>query len=177
MARDGWLEINHGKPTRVRDYWIEGSLGVLGAIALHQQNLPPEFVPNLLHVRLLLAPTYARLAAQRQPALVIRRLQTNLALPDKSTTYAQADFELHRQLTISSGNPVFTLILNGFEDLYLQMGKRYFSLAHARQHSRDFYRRLLEAVRRGNPEEVESVTYTAIDHSRSLWEQAQQEAI
>src|SRR3990170_7275190 len=32
LARDGWLEIRHGRPTRVRDYWHEGSLGVLGAM-------------------------------------------------------------------------------------------------------------------------------------------------
>jgi GntR family negative regulator for fad regulon and positive regulator of fabA len=176
MARDGWLEINHGKPTRVRDYWTEGSLGVLGAIARNQQNLPPDFIPNLLHVRLLLAPTYARLAAERQPDKIIRRLQTNLAMPDDPATYARADFELHRQLAVSSGNPVFTLILNGFEDLYLEMGQRYFSLTEARQHSRQFYQRLLDAARTGDLDEVEAVTRTVIDRSQSLWEIAQQEA-
>ena len=27
IARDGWIEIRHGKPTRVRNYWQEGNLG------------------------------------------------------------------------------------------------------------------------------------------------------
>jgi GntR family negative regulator for fad regulon and positive regulator of fabA len=176
MARDGWLEINHGKPTRVRDYWTEGSLGVLGAIARHQHTSPPDFVPNLLRVRLLLAPTYARLAAERQPDKIIRRLQTNLTLPDDPASYAQADFELHRLLTIFSGNPIFTLILNGFEALYLKMGQRYFRLAEARQHSRQYYQNLLQAVRDGDLELVESITRTIIDQSQSLWTRTQEEA-
>jgi GntR family negative regulator for fad regulon and positive regulator of fabA len=176
MARDGWLEINHGKPTRVRNYWTEGSLGVLGAIARHQQNLPSNFVPNLLRVRLLLAPTYARLAAQQQPDKVIRRLQTNLTLSDEPDAYARADFDLHRLLTICSGNPVFTLILNGFEDLYLQMGRQYFALKESRQHSRHFYQSLLETVRNGDLDAVETITREVIDHSQLLWAQAQEEA-
>lgn len=176
MARDGWLEINHGKPTRVRDYWTEGSLGVLGSIARHQHNPPPDFIPNLLHVRLLMAPTYARLAAERQPQQIINRLETNQQLPDDPAAYARADFELHRLLTISSGNPIFTLILNGFEDLYLQMGLLYFSLPEARWHSREFYQQLLTAVEEGDLEAVESITRSVIDRSRWLWELAQQEA-
>src|SRR5512135_3692860 len=54
LARDGWVEIHHGRPTRVRDYWHEGSLGVLSTIARRPDHLPPDFVPNLLVVRLLM---------------------------------------------------------------------------------------------------------------------------
>ena len=28
LARDGWIEIRHGRSTRVRNYWQEGKLGV-----------------------------------------------------------------------------------------------------------------------------------------------------
>jgi len=41
-----WIEIRHGKSTRVRDYWHEGNLAVLGTIARHQDHLPVEFVPT-----------------------------------------------------------------------------------------------------------------------------------
>jgi DNA-binding FadR family transcriptional regulator len=56
------------------------------------------------------------------------------------------------------------------------MGQRYFSLTEARQHSRQFYQRLLDAARTGDLDEVEAVTRTVIDRSQSLWEIAQQEA-
>ena len=33
LARDGWLDIQHGKPPRVRDFWREGGLAVLEVLA------------------------------------------------------------------------------------------------------------------------------------------------
>jgi GntR family transcriptional regulator, negative regulator for fad regulon and positive regulator of fabA len=48
LSRDGWIEIHHGRPTRVRDYWREGNLAILSAIAAHRAQLPHEFVANLL---------------------------------------------------------------------------------------------------------------------------------
>ncbi len=71
LACDGWIEIRHGRPTRVRDYWHEGSLGVLGAIARRTQHIPEDFIPNLLQVRILLAPAYTRLAVERDADQVI----------------------------------------------------------------------------------------------------------
>jgi len=52
LARDGWLDIQHGKPTRVRDYWLEGNMGVLSTLA------------HLLEIRILLAPAYTRQAME-----------------------------------------------------------------------------------------------------------------
>ena len=54
MARDGWIDIHHGRSTRVRNFWLEGNLGVLGAIARHPHHAPADFVPNLLMVRQLI---------------------------------------------------------------------------------------------------------------------------
>src|SRR5512136_1419231 len=81
LARDGWVEIRHGRPTRVRDYWREGNLGVLGAIAQHQEHLPSSFVPNLLHVRFLLAPSYTRLAFENARPQVAETLAGLTDLP------------------------------------------------------------------------------------------------
>jgi len=43
LDRAGWIEIHHGKPTRVRDYWREGNLMVLAALAQAARQLPPTF--------------------------------------------------------------------------------------------------------------------------------------
>ena len=110
LQRDGWLEIRHGRATRVRDYWKEGNLLILSAIARLKQHLPPDFVSNLLHIRLLLAPEYTRMAIQNSPADVIRLLESIQSLPDTKTDFTRVDYELHYRLTILSGNPVFTLI-------------------------------------------------------------------
>jgi hypothetical protein len=58
LGRDGWLDVQHGKSTRVTDYWRQGGLNVLNALVRHAADLPEDFVPNLLEVRLAMAPVY-----------------------------------------------------------------------------------------------------------------------
>ncbi len=171
LARDGWIEIQHGKPTRICNYWEEGSLGVLAAIARHANNLPEKFIENLLAVRALLAPAYARAAVENQATGLIALLADNLTLPAEAEAYAQADWALHHHLTIASGNPVFTLILNGFRELYPALGRRYFRSPAARTASHDFYRHLQASAAAGDPHQAETVTRQAMLISQQLWAQ------
>jgi GntR family negative regulator for fad regulon and positive regulator of fabA len=172
LARDGWIEIHQGRPTRVRNYWQEGNLGVLGAIARHKNYVPPDFVPNLLSVRLLLAPAYTQMAVENLPATVAELLAGYTDLADTPRAFAEADWELHRRLTIASGNPVFTLILNGFTDLYLNMAMIYFALPQARAHSRAFYHDLHAAAKAHDPLAAEAVTRRVMQDTIDLWQAA-----
>jgi GntR family negative regulator for fad regulon and positive regulator of fabA len=169
LARDGWIEIRHGKPTRVRDFWQEGNLAVLSAITRHQDHVPPDFVPNLLHVRELLAPAYARLTVKRAAKNLAKFLENYQDLSDTPEAVAQADWELHQYLTVESGNPIFTLILNGFKDLYPRLGRAYFATPRARARSRRFYADLLEAARARNADQAEAVTREVMRDSIALW--------
>lgn len=169
LARDGWLEIHHGKSTRVRDYWHEGNLAVLGTIARYQDHVPPDFVPNLLQVRELLAPAYARLAVKRAAKSLAKFLEHYQDLADTAEVFAQADWEVHRYLTIESGNPIFTLIFNGFKELYQPMGNVYFAPAKARARSRRFYAELLQAAQTRDAERAEAITREVMQDSINLW--------
>ncbi len=169
LTRDGWIEIRHGKSTRVRDYWHEGNLGVLGAIARHMDHLPTDFVPNLLQIRSLLAPAYAQLAIKRAAKTLTKFLLAYQDLPDTPAAFAQADWEIHQRLTIESGNPIFTLILNGFQDLYPAMGQLYFATPKTRARSRQFYADLLRAAQANDPVEAERVMRTVMADSVKLW--------
>jgi len=171
LGRDGWLEIHQGKPTRVRDYWREGSLGVLGTIARRSTHLPPDFVPNLLAVRLALAPAYSALAARNDPASVLLVLADHQKLPDTAEAFASFDWRLHNQLTIACGNPIFTLILNGFAELYGPMAVLYFQPPESRQRSRVFYAELGQAFKLSDPIAAETVTRAVMQDSLRLWEQ------
>jgi len=171
LGRDGWIEIRQGLPTRVRDYWHEGNLGVLAAIARHRNHLPAHFVPDLLSVRLALAPAYTQLAVANTPEQVAQHLEPYLSLPEDPDSYAQADWDLHRFLTIASGNPVFALILNGFGDLYLSLARRYFTAANTRQHSKAFYRDLLRAARAHRADRAEAIARRVMRESLDLWQQ------
>src|SRR5512143_310042 len=93
LARDGWIEIHHGRSTRVRDYWHEGNLAVLSTMARHQDHVPPDFVPNLLQVRELLAPAYTRLAVKRAAKRLVKLLEGYQDLIDTPDAFAKADWE------------------------------------------------------------------------------------
>ena len=170
LARDGWIEIRHGKPTRIRNYWEEGSLGVLGSLARNKHPLPSDFIPNLLSIRTLLAPTYTLLAVQNAPDDIKKLLQDLCDIPDTPEAFAQMDWTLHNRLTILSGNPVFTLILNGFHDLYARIAELYFTHPPARTRSRTFYRDLLKAVERGDLPETQEITQAMMEESLMLWQ-------
>jgi GntR family negative regulator for fad regulon and positive regulator of fabA len=174
LARDGWIEIHHGKPTRVRDYWHEGNLTVLGTIARHQDHVPPDFVPNLLQVRELLAPAYARMTVKRAAKNLAQFLERYQELIDTPDAFAKADWKLHQFLTIESGNPIFTLILNGFKELYPPMSSAYFAQPKARARSRKFYADLRAAAQARDPDRAEAITRDMMRDSINLWKSIKQ---
>jgi len=170
LERDGWIEIRQGKPTRVRDYWQEGNLAVLVAVAMYKGELPSDFVPNLMYVRILLAPAYTRCAVERNCAAVIAALDNPPDLDDSAETFSAYDYNLHRQLTILSANPVFTMFINSVTRLYTVVGAVYFSHPEARAHSLNYYRGLLDCARRQDSAAAHALTERIMRESLELWE-------
>ncbi|MEJ2735491.1 MAG: fatty acid metabolism transcriptional regulator FadR [Anaerolineae bacterium] len=171
---EGWLTIQQGKATRVNDFWREGGLNVLGALVRYSEQLPPDFVPNLLEVRLALAPAYTRAAVESSAASVAECLADSASLEDTPEAFAAFDWTLHYALTVASGNPVYTLILNGFAGFYEQMARLYFAQAAARRASRAFYAALLAAARQGDAAAAERITRSVMKESMDLWHRASQ---
>jgi GntR family negative regulator for fad regulon and positive regulator of fabA len=165
----GWLTIQHGKPTRVNDFWRDGGLSVLGALVQYERQLPADFVPNLLEVRLALAPAYTRAAVERSPQAVVECLARQDELRDSPDDFAAFDWTLHHTLTIASRNPVYTLILNGFAGFYEEMARRYFARTEALASSRAYYIALLEAARSADAELAEQITRNVMQDSIELW--------
>ncbi len=172
LERDGWISIHHGKTTRVNDYWRDGGLNVLSAIVHSSQPLPENFIPNLLAVRLVMAPAYTRLAVEKSPAAVLACLQEMPAPEHDPATYAAFDWRLHHTLTIASLNPIFTLILNGFSGFYEQMACLYFGAPQAREASHAFYTALQRSTHQGHPQAAEDLTRAVMQESLRLWQES-----
>lgn len=151
LARDGWLEIHQGKPTRIRDYWNEGNLAVLSSIARYEKDISPDFILQLLEIRVLLSPTYTQLAVQNVPERIISYLSQSPTITDSAELFAQFDWKLQQLLAQNSGNPIFTLILNGFEAIYQEKGILYFSTIETKSNSEDFYHQLCQAAIEKDP--------------------------
>ena len=172
LERDGWLTVSHGKSTRVNDVWRKGGLNVVSGIVRHAKALPQGFVPSLLELRLLISPAYARAAVERSPGEVAAFLEAFESLPAPATAYAAFDWRLHHHLTVASGNPLFTLILNGFEGFYERMARLYFQNPEARRESRAFYEALLRSAVKGDGASAERLTRAVMARSIDLWEAA-----
>ena len=170
LARDGWLTVHHGKATLVNDYWRDGGLNVLSTLVQHSDQLPPNFVANLLDVRLHLAPAYSRAAVENDPEQPLALLHQTATLPDTAVAFAAFDWALHHCLTVASGNPIYTLILNGFANFYEQIAQLYFALPDARDISRAYYEGLATAVAQQDALTAETLTRQVMEQSIELWE-------
>ncbi len=171
LARDGWVEIQHGKSTRVRDYWREGRLGVLNAMSERPQQLPEKFIPDLLNVRLAMAPMYTALAVTNAPDKVLEQLNNRHTLADLPDRYAHFDWDLQHQMTLLSENAIFTLIFNSFKTLFLNLAPLYFTPPEAREHSLAYYEALAEAAQGHDPEAAAALTQTIMEESLYYWQQ------
>jgi GntR family negative regulator for fad regulon and positive regulator of fabA len=170
LARDGWLDIQQGKPTRVRDYWHEGSLAVLATLAQSDFHQPADFIAHLLEIRQLLAPAYARQAVQSAAGEIAALLNEAQALADTPSALAHFDWKLHSRLTQLAANPVFPLLMNGFEKLYVLMGERYFAFDECRAHSRGFYALLRACAEKGDATGAENIVRETMQGSLALWQ-------
>ena len=168
LDRDGFVTVRHGLPTRVNDIWTEGGLNVLAGLAEHGE-IPKGFVKQLLEVREVLAPAYAREAVRHAPARIAAFLSRAEALGSGAVEWTAFDWELHHLLAVSSGNPVYTLILNGFRGLYARMAAFYFERPEAREASRRFYAALQAAALAGDAGNAERVTRDVMTRSVELW--------
>lgn len=170
LAAQGWITIQQGRPTRVNDYWTTGNPHMLAALAEHPQRLPGAFVGWLLEARRALAPAYARAAVREAPAQVVAVLAGAAELPPDARAFARFDWNLHRTLARLSGNPVYTWILNGYEELYDRLAPRYFQQPEGRAFSWRFYGRLLDAAMARDAARAERVTRYAMAASIRLWQ-------
>ena len=118
MAREGWLDINHGKSTIVKDYMNEGGMGVLSTIARFTDNIPANFVEHFLKVRCVILPSISRMALENQPTMLEKYLAQSEQLEDSSEIYTDYDWKLQLNMATYSGNFFFRIIMNDFDFLY-----------------------------------------------------------
>ena len=169
LAGEGWLTIHHGKPTVVNDYWQEGGLRLLGTLAKYSDYLPDGFITHLLEVRLTMLPSVAGRAARFQPEILLNYLAEARNLAEDPKAFSDFDWRLQMLMARNSQNPVFSLILNDFAQIFADMALHYFNLSTARQASRTFYRELSWAIEE-QPNTVEDVVKKAMEQSVSIWQ-------
>ncbi|AMG31368.1 fatty acid metabolism transcriptional regulator FadR [Grimontia hollisae] len=67
LARDGWLTIQHGKPTRVNDYMNTSGLNILDTLVTLEGEDVQGVLENLLAARTDISGVYMRYAVKNNP--------------------------------------------------------------------------------------------------------------
>ncbi|MFC3395679.1 fatty acid metabolism transcriptional regulator FadR [Brenneria rubrifaciens] len=169
LARDGWLTIQHGKPTKINNFWETSGLNILETLARLDHDSVPQLIDNLLSVRTNIAAIFIRTALRQHPEKTREVLTQTGTVGDNAEAFAQLDYNVFRGLAFASGNPIYGLILNGLKGLYIRVGRYYFSNPDARKLAMDFYGRLEVLCRDGLYEQVMEVVRHYGKESGAIW--------
>ncbi len=164
LSRDGWITIQHGKPTKVNDYWQTSGLNILDTLARLDESGSLDLVWHLLETRTSMFALYLRRAITKHPKEIIRCLEKADIVADEPDSYIKYDWEFFHLLSRATDNPISTLILNGFKTFYFRFGKFYYSKNETRRLALDFYHQLLMMVR--NKVDIEKVISSLWQYSR-----------
>lgn len=175
LARDGWLTIQHGKPTKVNNFWETSSLNILETLAQLDQEGVPELVDNLMSARTNISAIYVRGALKNNPEKAIAIISAYQHIEDNGEAYALFDYQLNKELVVASGNPIYLLILNGFKGLYSRLGSYYFAHPTGREITRRYYQNLIALAQENKfNEAVDAVRNYGIE-SGELWAELKDE--
>ena len=81
LARDGWLTIQHGKPTKVNNFWETSGLNILETLARLDHESVPQLIDNLLSVRTNISTIFIRTAFRQHPDKAQEVLATAINVP------------------------------------------------------------------------------------------------
>ncbi|WP_018982120.1 fatty acid metabolism transcriptional regulator FadR [Salinimonas chungwhensis] len=170
LARDGWLTIQHGKPTKVNNFWETCGLNILETLARLDQEGIPELVDNLLAARTNLSAVFIRGAIRNNPEKAVEIIARYKNLEADGIAFAEYDYQMNHDLALASGNNVFVLMMNGFRGLYSRIGGYFFSHESAREVARNFYQELLDVAQQHDYESVPVVIRKYGIESGKVWQ-------
>lgn len=168
LAKEGWVTIQHGKPTRINDYLVDGGLGVLHSLVRHGTALPDEMVAHLLEVRMAILPGIAQKALENNSKELLAFLCRSQHFENTPALFAEYDWQLQIKMVTLSGNPVFNMIYNDFKPLYEVMGKKYFENKASIRLSKSYYKELISAID-DNAGDISGIVKKTLKETRKIW--------
>ena len=169
MAREGWFRISHGKSTIVNDYMAEGGMGLLSTLVQYSEYLPEKFIEHFLNIRCVLIPFLAWKTVTKNPDALQSYLENTVSFDADAETFMEYDWELQRLMASLSGNPLYRMILNDFNDMYRKMGVEYFKFDNAKESSLEYYGKLLDAVKERDANTVEAIVRDVMEEAVDIW--------
>lgn len=169
LARDGWLTIQHGKPTRVNNIWDTAGLHILETITRLDDAGSLKLADQLLDVRTQFRGIYFRFAMKENTEKMAELFNKVEQTEECAEAYIEFDWRVQHECAVLSGNPVYILMLNGFKNIYYRIGRFYFGVAKARKLAKAHYLNLKEIVYTGDVAKLNEAIWTYGRESGALW--------
>ena len=176
LARDGWLTIQHGKPTKVNNYWETCGLNILETLARLDQEGQPQLLDNLLSARTNLSAVFIRAAFRQNPEKCKEIIERYKEVEQNGKAFAQHDYQMHHDLAFASNNPVYVLMMNGFRGIYGRVGGFFFSHESARNIAMGYYEQLLGVLSTNEHDRVVAVVRRYGIESGKIWLKLRQDS-
>ena len=154
LARDGWLTIQHGKPTKVNDYWETCGLNILSTLAKLDTDRVGDLIDQLLAARTNFSAIYVRGAIKNNPEKVIELVEQSRQVSNDPQDFADFDYHINHELASASTNSIYVLVLNGFKGFWSKIASYYFSHEPARLLAREYYDNLEKYAKAGKHDEA-----------------------
>lgn len=169
LARDGWLTIKHGKPTKVNNFWETSGLNILETLARLDEEGISELVDQLLAARTNLSAVFIRGAIKNNPEKVIDILKDYKEIAEDGSAFSHYDYRINHDMAFASDNKVYVLMMNGFRGLYSRIGGYYFTNQNSRDLSRNYYKQLMQLAESGDYAGVAQVVRDYGIESGKIW--------
>jgi len=144
-------------------------MGLLSTLVKYGEYLPETFIGHFLNIRCMFIPFLAKKTVIKNPEPLQEYLERYTELTDDPDQFMEYDWELQRLMATMTGNPLYRMILNDFNDLYRNIGVEYFKFENARLSSLKYYEKLIYAVRKRDAGSVESIVRDVMDEAIELW--------
>jgi GntR family negative regulator for fad regulon and positive regulator of fabA len=168
LARDGWITINHGRPTIINDFKNKGGLGVLKTLARFNEFMPNDIIRDWLEFRALILPELAYKAILANPDKILDMLKDKPKLNTSGDAFATFDWDLQMLMINNSNNSIAKMLYNDLTELYHQQGATYFDKIKTRRKSLKYYRELSKAIHNKN-EDLKAIIEHTMHESLTNW--------
>lgn len=174
LARDGWLTIQHGKPTKVNNFWDTCGVNILSTLAKLDLDKAADLIDQLLSARTNLSAIYIRAAIKNNPEKVVELAQKAQSVSEDAQEFADMDYYLNHELAHASGNAIYVLVLNGFKGFWSKIAGYYFSHDDARDAARHYYSELEKYAKSGKHDESIYMIRKYGIESGKIWQEVRQ---
>jgi len=175
VARDGGLTIQHGKPTKVNDYWETCGLNILPTLAKLDSEKVGDLIDQLLSARTNFSAIYIRGAIKNNPEQVIELAEKSLSVSNDPQEFADFDYFINHELASASNNSIYVLVLNGFKGFWSKIASYYFSHEKARELARSYYADLKKYAEAGTHDEAIILIRKYGIESGKIWNEVRNE--